>query len=142
MKRTVVQTENKIYNPIFTDQFIDLQLRDFELRKAEHEAKKTQNARILDFAKSTYVIQTEESKSMRENESKRDKYFLNIVMVVIILFCSLMIVAMLLNKDVLLIEMSKVAGYIFGGGITGYGLALQKTNKKEKDPSGGEALKQ
>ena len=104
MKKTIVQTENKITNPMFTDQFIELQLRDIELRKSEHEAKKAQNQRLLDFARSTYEIQTEDMKSKRENERKRDRYFLNIVFLLVILLFSLMITAMFLNKDELLIE--------------------------------------
>ena len=140
MKKTIVQTENKITNPMFTDQFIELQLRDIELRKSEHEAKKAQNQRLLDFARSTYEIQTEDMKSKRENERKRDRYFLNIVFLLVILLFSLMITAMFLNKDELLIEFSKIAGYIFGGGITGYGFAIQKVRMKESEQSQGEKI--
>lgn len=133
MKKPIVQIEKIKQNPIFTDQFIQLQLRDIELRKSEHDAKKAQNAKLLEFARNTFEIQTEEMKSKRENDRKRDRHFLNILMVVVILFFSLMIIAMALNKDALLIEISKIAGYVFGGGITGYGLAMQKAKPKLKD---------
>lgn len=49
------------------------------------------------------------------------------------LFFSMINLSMLMNIDELLIEIEKVAGYIFWGGVTGYGLRLQNGKRKEKD---------
>ncbi|MBK6771231.1 MAG: hypothetical protein IPG78_03610 [Ignavibacteria bacterium] len=74
---------------------------------------------------------------MREIERKREKNLLTIIVIVIALFFSLIILSMFMNKDELLIEMAKVVGYIFGGGVTGYGLGLQKSKWKGKEEAAG-----
>jgi len=117
--------------PLFTEQFFELHLKDLEIRKHELENKKIQYENGYEFAKNSLRIQLEDNKSLRELERKREKNLLLIIVIVIALFFSLITLSMLMNKDELLIEMAKVVGYIFGGGVTGYGLGLQKGKRKD-----------
>ncbi len=118
--------------PLFTEQFFELHLKDLEIRKHELENKRIQYENNYEFAKNSLKVQSEDIKCMREIERKREKNLLVIITVVIILFFSLITLSMFMNKDELLIEMAKIVGYIFGGGVTGYGLGLQKGKRKEK----------
>lgn len=119
--------------PLFTEQFFELHLKDLEIRKHELENKKIQYENNYEFAKNSLRIQLEDIKSMREIERKREKNLLIIIVIILMLFFSMITLSMLLNKDDLLIEMAKVVGYIFGGGVTGYGLGIQKGKRKEKE---------
>jgi hypothetical protein len=119
--------------PLFTEQFFELHLKDLEIRKHELENKKIQYENGYEYAKNSLRIQFEDIKSLREAERKREKNLLLIFLIVITLFFSMITLSMILNKDDLLIEMAKVVGYIFGGGVTGYGLGLQNGKRKEKE---------
>ena len=123
--------------PLFTEQFFELHLKDLEIRKRELENKRIQFENNFEYAKNSLRIQMEENKSMREIERKREKNLLTIIVIVISLFFTLIMLSMFMNKDELLIEMAKVVGYIFGGGVTGYGLGLQKSKWKGKEEATG-----
>jgi len=73
---------------------------------------------------------------MREHEIKKERNSQMITILAILLLFTIVLFAMYLNKDEILIELGKIAGYIFGGGITGYGLGLQKakTDAKQVKP--------
>lgn len=130
MKKTMMQKQEA--TPLFTKQFFDLHLRDLEVRKRELDFKKDQNEKNFEFATSSLQIQSEDMKNQRETDRKREKSVLSIVVLALTMFFCTILLSLYLGKDDLLLEMAKIAGYLFGGGITGYGLGMQKAKHKEK----------
>ncbi len=135
-KVAVVAQEKQKFTPVFSETFIEFQLKDYEIRQQEIDFKKSQSEKNYEFAKDALWIQSEDLKDMREHEIKKERNSQMITILAILLLFTIVLFAMYLNKDEILIEFGKIAGYIFGGGITGYGLGLQKakTDAKQVKP--------
>ncbi len=133
--------ENKISNeknltPVFTEDYLELQFKEIEVRKEELEMRKMRDENNFEYAKESLKFQAEELKNMRHSETKFELGLMLILSLFILMFFSIVIMAMFLNKDEFLTDLIRAAGYVVGGGITGYGLGLRngkhkKTNIKQ-----------
>lgn len=114
---------------------IEFQLEEIRLKKMEIELKKKQTDNNYEFAKESLKYQAEDYKDLRKREISKEKSEALIIFLTILLFFMFIIAAMILNKDELLSDMIRVSGYVFGGGLTGYGIGLQKL-KSSKNKTG------
>jgi hypothetical protein len=100
-----------------------IQLKEIELKQRELDNN-------YEFARESLKYQIEDFKDQRRQQTSRQKIEIVLMFASIFLMFVFIIVAMVLNKDELLAEIIKVAGYIFGGGLTGYGLGVQQMKGK------------
>lgn len=107
-----------------------IQLREIELKEKEIELKQREMDNNYEFAKESLKYQTEDYKDLRSQETSRQKIEIILIFSSVFLLFVFIITAMILDKDELLSEIIKVAGYIFGGGLTGYGLGIQQLKSK------------
>lgn len=119
-------------NTIVTEKYIQLQNQEYELKMHELEIRCRQNENNYEFAKESLRLQSEDLKDMRNHEIKKEKRELIIICSTIFAFFIIVLLALFMNKDELLGDLIKAVGFIFGGGITGYGMGLQKGKVSSK----------
>lgn len=130
--KEVIATYKENLTPPIAEKYIEVQIREIEFRERELEFKKKQDENNYEYAKESLRFQSEDIKNLRNHETKKEKQGLLIICTVIMMFFAVIVVALFLDKDQLLTDIIRSAGYIFGGGITGYGIGLQKGKTKEK----------
>ena len=124
-------TKKKL-TPELSEKLIEFQLKEITLKEKEIELKKKETDNNYHFAKESLKFQSEDYRDLRKRESAKEKIKMIMICVTAFMFFSFLMGAMLLNKDEVLSDIIKVAGYVFGGGITGYGLGVHKGKEKGK----------
>ncbi len=115
---------------VLPESILDFQLKEIRLKEMEIELKKKQADNNYEFAKESLKFQSEDQKEFRKQEfSKERTEIITIFLSVFILF-GFFTVAMLLNKEEILFDIMKSAGYLFGGGITGYGIGMKSQRSR------------
>jgi len=111
------------------DQFIQLQLKEVEVKKSEVELKKQQDENNYRYSLEALKVQAEDSKDSRIHFNKNSKMSFWIILFLIAGIIAVIISAMYMNKDELLFEIVKAISLIFGGGATGYMIGYKKQIK-------------
>lgn len=127
--KNINATERKP-KPELSEKIIEFQLKEIELKEKEIELKKKETDNHYNFAKESLKSQSQDYKDLRKQETAKEKLMLILIFISVIFFLLFLTFAMVMNKDEVLTDIIKVTGYVFGGGITGYGIGVQK--KKEK----------
>jgi hypothetical protein len=130
-KEVITTYKEDLKHPL-AEKYIEVQIREIQLRERELEFKKKQDENNYDYARESLKFQSEDLKNRRNHETKKEKQGLLIICSVIMMFFAVIVVALFLDKDQLLSDIIRSAGYIFGGGITGYGIGLQKGKTRSK----------
>lgn len=124
------QIPNEKNLPIeIAEQFIKLQYEEIAIKKAEIELKKQQDQNNYEFSKESLKYQAEDLKDLRSYLTRKDKKGFWIFVMILLLFFSVIFVALFLNKDQLIGEILKTIAWIFGGGATGYAIGRNKQQK-------------
>jgi len=131
-KENKISSEKRL-TPVFTEDYLELQFKEIEIRKEELELRRKRDQNNLEFARESLKFQAEDLKNVRQGETKFEQYIMIILSLAIVLFFSLVIFAMFLNKDEFLTDLIRAAGYILGGGITGYGIGWQNGKQKKSN---------
>lgn len=127
-------TEKSSNLPIeVAEQFVQLQMKEIEIKRAELELKKQQDKNNYDFSKESLKVQAEDLKDQRAHQSKREKRSNWVLVLLFLLFFTIVVLAIFLNKDQLLFEIIKVIVLLFGGGATGYTIGLNKKFQKQQN---------
>ena len=108
------------------EHLLEIKLREIEIKEKEIDMKLKQSEINMEFAKETMKSQSEDLRDFMNLESKRDKLFMAAISLTVFLCFTIIMGAMYFNKDELMMELLRALGYVFGSGITGYGLGLQK----------------
>ena len=123
---------NKKLNPEFSEKILECQIREIHLKEKEIELKKKETDNNYHFAKESLKYQSEDYKEVRRQELRKERMMITVISISIILFFSFLMSAMYLGKDKILTDIINIAGYVFGGGITGYGIGIHRNKKKIK----------
>ncbi|MEO6694830.1 MAG: hypothetical protein ABIY50_03285 [Ignavibacteria bacterium] len=83
-----------------------------------------------EFAKQALKFQAEDLREQRRRESNKDKHIVFIITFSIFMFFAFTIIAFMMNKDEILADILTILAYVFGVGLTGYGIGLQKGKDK------------
>ncbi len=132
----IITSYKEQFPSINPEKFIEVQMKEIEIRSQELELKIKQSEKNFEFARESLKCQSEDLKDLRNLETKHKNQELLVFGIVIIMFFIVIMVALILDKDELLTDIIRSAGYIFGGGITGYGIGLQKGKIKHKAGKG------
>ena len=114
------------------EDFLEVQLKEIEIKEKEIDLKLKQSEINIEFAKESLKRQSQDLRDFLNVENKRDKLFIAAISLIIFLCFTIIMGAMYFNKDELMMELLRAFGYVFGSGITGYGLGLQKGKDKDK----------
>ncbi|HMS35495.1 MAG TPA: hypothetical protein PKC91_15545 [Ignavibacteria bacterium] len=121
------------------ESILDFQFKEIKLKEMEIELKKKQADNNYEFAKESLKFQSEDQKELRKQELSRERTEIITIFFSVLILFAFFTVAMLLNKEEILSDMMKALGYLFGGGITGYGIGMKKLKtrirKEEKSES-------
>ncbi|MEO8664656.1 MAG: hypothetical protein ABI462_04090 [Ignavibacteria bacterium] len=129
--REKLGTQKKRLSPAQAVIFTEYQLKEIELKEREIELRKIETDNNYHYAKDTLKFQTDENKEMRKQQVAKEKFGMIMICVSAILFFAFLMGAMLMNKDGILSDIIKVAGYVFGGGVTGYGIGVHNAKDKK-----------
>ena len=124
--------ETKKFSPLLSERIIEFQLKEIHLKEKEIELKKRETDNNYHFAKESLKYQSEDYKDLRKQERTKERMGMIMISISVFLFFAFLTGAMLLNKDEIISDMIQVAGYVLGGGITGYGLGIHKNKEKAK----------
>ena len=114
----------------------EYRIKELEGLLRHAEQKNNQNSRVdlsnlnYEFAKQTLKLKSEDMKDQHRRESNRDKFTFCLITFSIFMFFAFTVIAMMMNKDAILADILKVLAYVFGVGLTGYGIGLQKGKDK------------
>lgn len=120
--------------PELSEKIIEFQLKEIELKEKEIELKRKETDNHYNFAKESLKSQSQDYKDLRKQETEKEKMTVILIFASVIIFLLFLAFAMLMNKDEILTDIIKVTGYVFGGGVTGYGIGIQKNKDKSKQP--------
>ncbi|MBK8552317.1 MAG: hypothetical protein IPL53_15120 [Ignavibacteria bacterium] len=121
----------KKLKPEPSEKIIEFEMREIMLKEKEVELQKKESDNNFHYAKESLKYQLEDYKDIRKQETTKKRMTLLVVFISVFMFFTFLMAAMFLDKDEILADIIKVAGYVFGGGITGYGLGVQ--NKRDRD---------
>ncbi len=133
MAQRELNTGNKKIRPELSEKVLEFQMKEMQLKEREIELKKKETDNNFHFAKESLKYQSEDFKDLRKQELTKKRMLMIVVFISVIFFFAFIMAAMFLNKDEILTDIIKVAGYVFGGGITGYGIGIQKNRAKVKE---------
>ncbi len=133
MAQRELNTGNKKIRPELSEKVLEFQMKEMQLKEREIELKKKETDNNFHFAKESLKYQSEDFKDLRKQELTKKRMLMIVVFISVIFFFAFIMAAMFLNKDEILTDIIKVAGYVFGGGITGYGIGIQKNRDKVKE---------
>jgi hypothetical protein len=125
-------TERKS-KPELSEKIIEFQLKEIELKEREIELKKRETDNHYHFAKESLKSQSQDYRDLRKEETSKEKMIVVLIFISVIFFLLFLTFAMVMNKDEILTDIIKVTGYVFGGGITGYGIGVHKNKEKNKN---------
>lgn len=114
-------------------QMIEIQSREIELRGKDIEFKKQQDDHSYEFAKIALVSQEKDRNLQREYLLKASRNLYLLIGFFLILVISLIVIALLNNKEAVATEVIKAIAYVLGGGLGGYGLAKSKIKHSQVD---------
>lgn len=117
---------------VLPESILDFQLKEIKLKEMEIELKKKQADNNYEFAKESLKFQSEDQKEFRKQELLKERAEIITIFLSVFILFAFFTVAMLLNKEEILFDIMKSAGYLFGGGITGYGIGLKTRNRHEE----------
>lgn len=117
---------------VLPESILDFQLKEIKLKEMEIELKKKQADNNYEFAKESLKYQSEDQKEFRKQELSRERTEIIAIFLSVFILFAFFTVAMLLNKEEILFDIMKSAGYLFGGGITGYGIGMKTQRTKTK----------
>ena len=126
------EKDSEKLNQVLPENILDFQLKEIKLKEMEIELKKKQADNNYEFAKESLKFQSEDQKEFRKQELSRDRTEIIIIFLSVLILFAFFTIAMLLNKEEILSDMMKSAGYLFGGGITGYGIGMKKLKMKNR----------
>lgn len=132
MAQRELNTGNKRIRPELSEKVLEFQMKEMQLKEREIELKKKETDNNFHFAKESLKYQSEDFKDMRKQEKTKERMMIIAVFFSVVLFFAFLMAAMFLGKDEILTDIIKVAGYVFGGGITGYGMGINKNREKVK----------
>ena len=87
--RAIKISNEKNLTPVFTEDYLELQFKEIEVRREELEMRKKRDENNLEFAKESLKLQSEDLKNMRQGETKFKQYLMLILFTVYrnVLFC-------------------------------------------------------
>ena len=130
MAQRELNTGNKRSRPELSEKVMEFQMKEMQLKEKEIELKKKETDNNFHFAKESLKYQSEDFKVLRKQVVTKERMIIIVVFISVIFFFAFLMAAMFLNKDEILTDIIKVAGYVFGGGITGYGIGIHKNRDK------------
>ena len=127
-----LNTGSKKFRPELSEKVLEFQIKEMQLKEREIELRKKETDNNFHFAKESLKYQSEDFKDLRKQELTKERMIMIIIFISVFFFFAFLMAAMILNKDEILTDIIKVAGYVFGGGITGYGIGIHKNKEKAK----------
>jgi hypothetical protein len=124
--------------PFNVDLFLQNQAQEITLRREEIELKREQAKQNFEYANKALTAQLEDRERERAftyKDRHGARMFLGLMVFLLALFLS---IALFLDKDQIALEIIKIIGLLFAGGLGGYALGRQQarasTNGAKQEP--------
>jgi hypothetical protein len=124
------QVPNRTPDPELFKQLIQNQAQELTVRREENEIKKKELEYSFEHAQRVLEAQLEDRERERQHDNKSQVRGFWLSVLFIVLLTAGIGYALYLNKDQLVIELTKYIGLFLAGGVSGYGL---RTIKEKKD---------
>lgn len=120
-------------SPALIEKMLSNQEKELALRQQDLELRKSNDQNNYSYAMAALKANQEDREASRIHFSTYNKYWIFAFIVMIILLSVIFVVAIIYNKDQLVMEIVKAIVYLGAGGLGGYSYAKTNSDSGKKD---------